>query len=156
MSIHFLRSAVASRLLRPRTLNLVLAGWLSVSALLFPHLPAQRVVTLLAGIAALTLALLARRSVMAHRAVVAVAFCIILDRVEQHSGRDRDGVLRRHEPGPLLIASPTSPLLSALTFYPGHPVVRKATDRPALRRKNERAEQRSAVSPASWPWNERC
>jgi len=77
MSIHLLPSAVTSWVLRPRALNLVLAAWLSVSAFLFPHLPAQRVVSLLSGIAAVTLALLARRSLVAHRAVVAVAFWII-------------------------------------------------------------------------------
>ena len=78
MSIDLLQSTVASWLLRPRALNLVLAAWLSVSAFLFPHLPAQRVVSLLSGIAGVALALMARRSVMAHRAVVAVAFWIIL------------------------------------------------------------------------------
>ncbi len=78
MSIQLLQSTVASWFLRPRALNLVLAGWLSVSAFLFPHLPAQRVVSLLSGIAAVTLGLMARRSVVAHRAVAAVAFWIIL------------------------------------------------------------------------------
>jgi hypothetical protein len=78
MSLHLLPSEIASWVLRPRALNLVLAAWLSVSAFLFPHLPAQRVTSLLSGIAAITLALLARRSLAAHRAVVAVGFWIIL------------------------------------------------------------------------------
>lgn len=78
MSIQLLQSAVASWLFRPRALNLVLAAWLSVSAFLFPHLPAQRVVSLLSGVAGIALALMARRSLAAHRAVAALAFGIIL------------------------------------------------------------------------------
>jgi hypothetical protein len=78
MTTRPLQAAVASGFLRPRTLNLILAAWLSVSAFLFPHLPAQRIVSLLSGSGALTLALLARRSILAHRAVAVVAFWVIL------------------------------------------------------------------------------
>ena len=78
MTTRPLQAAVASGLLRPRTLNLILAAWLSASAFLFPHLPAQRIISLLSGISALTLGFLARRSILAHRAVAVVAFWVIL------------------------------------------------------------------------------
>jgi hypothetical protein len=84
-------------LLRPRALNLVLAGWLSVSAFLFPHLPGQRVVSLLSGIAGVALAFMARRSVCGpsrgrRRGLLDHSFVLHLlaapcDRVEQHCRR---------------------------------------------------------------------
>jgi hypothetical protein len=167
MSIHLFQSTVASWFLRPRALNLVLAAWLSLSALLFPHLPAQRVVSLLSGIAAAGLALMARRSVAAHRAVVAVGFGIILsfflfwplpatawnntvvaiamawlatmDPDQFSSGR-----------------SPARPFLAILTARLDFQRVRKVTARPALRPKNERPEARSSVSAPLLAWNEKC
>jgi hypothetical protein len=80
MTTHPLRIAVASisMRLRPRMLNLILGAWLSASAFLFPHVAAQRVISLVSGIGAVSLALLARRSTLAHRAVAVVAFWLIL------------------------------------------------------------------------------
>ena len=78
------------------------------------------------------------------------------DRVEQHRRRDRDGVLRHDEPGPVLVAAPTPSLLPVLTADLDFQLVRKVTDRPAWRPKNERPGVHSSVSPAFWPWNERC
>lgn len=65
-------------ILRPRAINVALATWLVASVFVFPHAPAQRLISLLAGITALSLALLAQRSLVAHRTVAVVAFGVIL------------------------------------------------------------------------------